>query len=53
MGDLYPEYEKIIRDALMADQKKRSEEIENLLKESGTSLEKIDQELKKYREEGQ
>ena len=47
MGDLYPEYEKIIRDALMADQKKRSDEIDKMLKKSGSSFEKIDEELRK------
>ena len=47
MGDLYDETEKIIREALMADLKKRNEEIDNMLKKSGTSMQKIAEEVKK------
>ena len=51
MGDLYPEYEQIIRKALMDDQKKRNEEIDNMLKKSGTSMKKMAEEAKKYRDQ--
>ena len=50
MGDLYPEYEKIIREALLDDQKKRNKEIDDMLKKRGTSMEKIAEEVKKEKE---
>jgi len=41
MGELYPENEKIIREALIADQKKRSEEINKILKKTGRNSNEI------------
>jgi len=53
MGDLYPEYEEIIREALIADQKKRSEEIEEVLKKYGTSSEKLKETVKELKAESE